>query len=43
MVAADQQQIDADSENLELDQEMKKAQIAQAKQKPAAQNTNGNK
>ena len=43
MVAADQQQMDADSENLELDQEMKKAQIAQAKQKPAAQNTNGNK
>ena len=43
MVAADQQQMDADSENLELDQEMKKAQIAQAKQKPAAQNANGNK
>ena len=43
MVAADQQQMDADSENLELDQEMKKAQIQQAKQKPAAQNSNGNK
>jgi hypothetical protein len=43
LVAADQQQMDADSENLELDQEMKKAQIAQAKQKPAAQNANGNK
>jgi hypothetical protein len=43
MVAADQQQMDADSENLELDQEMKKAQIQQAKQKPAAQNANGNK
>jgi hypothetical protein len=43
MVASDQQQMDADSENLELDQEMKKAQIQQAKQKPAAQNTNGNK
>ena len=43
LVAADQQQMDADSENLELDQEMKKAQIQQAKQKPAAQNANGNK
>ena len=43
MVAADQQQMDADAENLELDQEMKKAQIQQAKQKPAAQNSNGNK
>ena len=43
MVAADQQQLDADAENVELDQEMKKAQIQQAKQKPAAQNSNGNK
>jgi len=43
LVAADQQQIDADAENVELDQEMKKAQIQQAKQKPAAQNANGNK
>ena len=43
MVAADQQQLDADAENVELDQEMKKAQIQQTKQKPAAQNTNGNK
>ena len=43
LVAADQQQIDADAENVELDQEMKKAQIQQAKQKPAAQNSNGNK
>jgi len=43
LVAADQQQIDADAENVELDQEMKKAQIQQTKQKPAAQNANGNK
>ena len=43
LVAADQQQLDADAENVELDQEMKKAQIQQAKQKPAAQNSNGNK
>ena len=36
-------QLAADSENLALDQELKKAQIKQAKQPPQTQNGNGNK
>ncbi len=43
LVAADTQQLEVDQDNQELDQELKKAQIQQAKQKPAPQKANGNK
>ena len=36
LVSADQQQLDAETDNIELDQEVKKAQIASQKSKAAA-------